>query len=67
MSHELRTPLNGVVGFADLLLNDHFGELNPQQKVLRRISWVMAVFGVFLYCFGDERINRSLPVVVGFG
>jgi len=32
MSHELRTPLNAILGFSDLLLGRHFGELNPKQE-----------------------------------
>jgi ammonium transporter len=31
MSHELRTPLNGVLGFADLLIGQLSGPLNPKQ------------------------------------
>lgn len=31
MSHELRTPLNAVIGFSEVLLGRHFGELNDQQ------------------------------------
>jgi signal transduction histidine kinase len=31
MSHELRTPLNAVIGFADVLGQRMFGELNPRQ------------------------------------
>ncbi|MGD9288671.1 MAG: cache domain-containing protein [Desulfobacterales bacterium] len=31
MSHELRTPLNHIIGFTELLLDKHFGELNAQQ------------------------------------
>ena len=31
MSHELRTPLNHIIGFTELLLDKHFGELNEQQ------------------------------------
>jgi signal transduction histidine kinase/ActR/RegA family two-component response regulator len=32
MSHELRTPLNGILGFADLLASQHFGNLNDKQS-----------------------------------
>jgi len=31
MSHELRTPLNHIIGFTELVLDKHFGELNEQQ------------------------------------
>jgi PAS domain S-box-containing protein len=31
MSHELRTPLNAVVGFSDLLSEEHYGPLNARQ------------------------------------
>jgi signal transduction histidine kinase len=31
MSHELRTPLNAIIGFADVLRERMFGELNPKQ------------------------------------
>lgn len=31
MSHELRTPLNSILGFADLLDHQYFGNLNQQQ------------------------------------
>ena len=30
-SHEVRTPLNAVIGFADILTNQYFGDLNPRQ------------------------------------
>lgn len=31
MSHELRTPLNHIIGFTELVLDKHFGELNEIQ------------------------------------
>jgi signal transduction histidine kinase len=31
VSYELRTPLNAVIGFAEILNNQYFGELNPRQ------------------------------------
>ncbi|MCU0580415.1 MAG: hypothetical protein MUF69_12875 [Desulfobacterota bacterium] len=32
MSHEMRTPLTGMMGFTDLLLAGHYGELNERQR-----------------------------------
>ena len=32
MSHELRTPLNHIIGFTELVLDKHFGDLNEQQE-----------------------------------
>jgi PAS domain S-box-containing protein len=32
MSHELRTPLHAVLGFSEVLLDEHFGPLNEHQK-----------------------------------
>jgi len=38
MSHELRTPLNPIIGFSELLQDQHFGALNEkQQQYLDRI------------------------------
>ena len=32
MSHELRTPLNHIIGFTEIVLEQHFGELNDTQS-----------------------------------
>jgi len=32
MSHELRTPLNHIIGFTELVLEQHFGDLNDTQS-----------------------------------
>lgn len=32
MSHELRTPLNAIIGFTEVVLDKHFGELNGTQE-----------------------------------
>ena len=32
MSHELRTPLNHIIGFTEIVLEQHFGEINKTQR-----------------------------------
>jgi PAS domain S-box-containing protein len=32
MSHELRTPLNSIIGFTEIVLDKHFGDLNERQE-----------------------------------
>jgi signal transduction histidine kinase len=32
MSHEFRTPLNAIIGFTEIILDRHFGELNEVQE-----------------------------------
>jgi signal transduction histidine kinase/ActR/RegA family two-component response regulator len=39
MSHELRTPLNAVIGFAEVLLERMFGDLNARQEEYLRDIW----------------------------
>jgi signal transduction histidine kinase/ActR/RegA family two-component response regulator len=39
MSHELRTPLNAVIGFAEVLLERMFGDINPRQEGYLRDIW----------------------------
>ncbi len=36
MSHELRTPLTAIIGFAELLSDQHFGKLNERQHTYVR-------------------------------
>jgi len=32
MSHELRTPLNAIIGFSEVLIDKHFGDVNEAQE-----------------------------------
>lgn len=34
VTHELRTPLNSIIGFTDLVVSGHSGEINAEQKSL---------------------------------
>lgn len=36
VSHEIRTPLNAIVGFASILTDNYFGEMNARQKEYSR-------------------------------
>ena len=36
VSHEIRTPLNAIVGFASILSDNYFGEMNPRQQEYSR-------------------------------
>ncbi len=53
VSYEVRTPLNTVVGFAELLAEEYFGTLNPEQKeyaqgIVDTARNLMAVIGDIL-------------------
>ena len=36
VSHEIRTPLNAIVGFASILTDNYFGDMNPRQQEYSR-------------------------------
>lgn len=50
VSHEARTPLTTIIGFADMLNQNYFGELNPRQQD---------------YAQGILNTSRSLITVIG--
>jgi len=50
VSHEARTPLTTIIGFADILNQNYFGELNPRQQD---------------YAEGILNTSRSLITVIG--
>ena len=39
MSHELRTPMNAIIGFSEILQDQHFGSLNEKQA--RQINHIL--------------------------
>ena len=39
MSHELRTPMNAIIGFSEILQDQHFGPLNEKQS--RQINHIL--------------------------
>ena len=53
VSHEVRTPMNTIIGFADMLRQNYFGDLNPRQKdyadgILNTSRGLVAVIGDIL-------------------
>ncbi|MBT6093405.1 MAG: PAS domain-containing protein [Rhodospirillaceae bacterium] len=50
VSHEVRTPMNTVIGFADMLSQNYFGELNPRQQD---------------YAIGILNTSRGLVSIIG--
>jgi|GEM_PF-2976840 len=51
MSHELRTPLNHILGFSELIIDQHFGKLNKVQ--LRHINNIHQSSKHLLYLIND--------------
>lgn len=51
MSHELRTPLNHIIGFSELIIDKHFGDLNQDQE--RHISNIHQSSEHLLYLIND--------------
>jgi signal transduction histidine kinase/PAS domain-containing protein len=53
VSHEVRTPMNTIIGFADMLSQNYFGELNPRQQdyasgILNTSRGLVAIIGDIL-------------------
>jgi len=56
VSHELRTPLNAVIGFADILTHQYFGNLNPRQ-----LDTAMASSRARSSCWDSSTTTSILP------
>jgi signal transduction histidine kinase len=59
MSHELRTPLNVMTGYAGILKDGLYGEINAQQagaleKILERADHLLAMINRVLHAFSVE-------------
>ncbi len=50
VSHEVRTPMNTIIGFADMLSQNYFGDLNPRQQD---------------YAIGILNTSRGLVSIIG--
>ncbi|MEE8392920.1 MAG: ATP-binding protein [Rhodospirillales bacterium] len=53
VSYEVRTPMNTLIGFAEILTAEYFGELNPRQKdysrgILKASRGLMSIIGDIL-------------------
>lgn len=73
MSHELRTPLNIVIGYTDLLLDDTFGELSPEQKnavghvrrsTVTLIDFVTSLLSLRSLTLGNLSLQPSVVLLV---
>lgn len=56
MSHELRTPMNSILGFADLLVGQFFGQLNDKQA---EYAGIIKKSGEHLLKLMDEVLELS--------
>jgi signal transduction histidine kinase len=65
MSHELRTPLNVVLGYADLLINEIGGSINPaqRQKVERIKTSVWHLLGIIDEILTFSRVEAGKETV----
>lgn len=70
LSHELRTPLNGMLGYASLLLEGHYGALaEPQARAVNEIQGAArGLLGVLesLLAFSKAARGRALPQPAAF-
>jgi signal transduction histidine kinase len=64
LSHELRTPLNGLMGYANLLLDGHYGALAPaQEKAVNEIQEsAKHLLGVIESLLAFSRVSQGRQV-----
>ena len=65
MSHELRTPLNIIIGYTELLLDDAYGPLTPEQRepLLRSDKNARDLFDLITTILDLSRLqSRRLPL-----
>ncbi|HWP60262.1 MAG TPA: ATP-binding protein [Candidatus Acidoferrales bacterium] len=67
MSHELRTPLNVVVGYSQMLKDELFGEINPEQeaalrKIIGRAEDLLGMISEILQVASIEAGNLNVEI-----
>ena len=60
ITHELKTPLVPIQGYSDILLNEHLGKLNPQQK--ERLSIIKSSSETLLGIISDLLDVQKLEI-----
>jgi signal transduction histidine kinase len=60
ITHELKTPLVPIQGYSDILLNEHLGKLNPQQKA--RLSIIKSSSETLLGIISDLLDVQKLEI-----